>query len=102
MLLHTINSAVDAKLIGQNWRRKLDRSILILNHKGGHVCYHNDFCSSDSHVNFFGLRISCKPILGDVMTSEEEIYGASAHSDCGVVTPLATDGVPGLQSGMTY
>ncbi|GMI76402.1 hypothetical protein HRI_001309500 [Hibiscus trionum] len=30
-------------------------------------------------------------------SSGEEIYGASAHSDYGMITLLATDGVPGLQ-----
>ncbi|OWM88357.1 hypothetical protein CDL15_Pgr003769 [Punica granatum] len=34
---------------------------------------------------------------GDAITSGEEIYGASAHSDYGMITLLATDGVPGLQ-----
>ncbi|XVF51787.1 hypothetical protein PTKIN_Ptkin04bG0212700 [Pterospermum kingtungense] len=30
-------------------------------------------------------------------SSSEEIYGASAHSDYGMITLLVTDGVPGLQ-----
>ncbi|XVF52575.1 hypothetical protein PTKIN_Ptkin05aG0029300 [Pterospermum kingtungense] len=34
---------------------------------------------------------------GNVGSSREEIYGASAHSDYGMVTLLLTDGVPGLQ-----
>lgn len=34
---------------------------------------------------------------GDLGSSGEEIYGASAHSDYGMITLLATDGVPGLQ-----
>ncbi|MBA0611431.1 hypothetical protein Godav_012119 [Gossypium davidsonii] len=34
---------------------------------------------------------------GDLDSSNEEIYGASAHSDFGMLTLLATDGVPGLQ-----
>ncbi|XVE57611.1 hypothetical protein DITRI_Ditri04bG0104200 [Diplodiscus trichospermus] len=34
---------------------------------------------------------------GYIESSSEEIYGASAHSDYGMVTLLATDGVPGLQ-----
>lgn len=34
---------------------------------------------------------------GDVGFSDEEIYGASAHSDYGMITLLMTDGVDGLQ-----
>ncbi|XP_039028721.1 2-oxoglutarate-Fe(II) type oxidoreductase hxnY-like [Hibiscus syriacus] len=34
---------------------------------------------------------------GDLDSSSEEIYGASAHSDYGMITLLMTDGVPGLQ-----
>ncbi|KAF5729826.1 1-aminocyclopropane-1-carboxylate oxidase-like isoform X1 [Tripterygium wilfordii] len=34
---------------------------------------------------------------GNVASSDEETYGASAHSDYGMITLLATDGVPGLQ-----
>ncbi|XP_035830187.1 2-oxoglutarate-Fe(II) type oxidoreductase hxnY isoform X2 [Helianthus annuus] len=34
---------------------------------------------------------------GEVGDSDEVIYGASAHSDYGMVTLLATDAVPGLQ-----
>ncbi|XAR70487.1 Aminocyclopropanecarboxylate oxidase [Bertholletia excelsa] len=34
---------------------------------------------------------------GELECSEKEIYGASAHSDYGVMTLLATDGVGGLQ-----
>ncbi|KAK8510858.1 hypothetical protein V6N13_097576 [Hibiscus sabdariffa] len=34
---------------------------------------------------------------GGLDCSDEEIYGASAHSDFGMITLLATDGVPGLQ-----
>ncbi|XVF13428.1 hypothetical protein REPUB_Repub08aG0206800 [Reevesia pubescens] len=37
-------------------------------------------------------------MLGVVDSSSEEIYGASAHSDYGMVTLLLTDGVPGLQA----
>lgn len=34
---------------------------------------------------------------GELDESNEEIYGASAHSDYGMITLLATDGVAGLQ-----
>ncbi|XWS49132.1 hypothetical protein CRYUN_Cryun13aG0137400 [Craigia yunnanensis] len=34
---------------------------------------------------------------GDLESSSEEKYGASAHSDYGMITLLVTDGVPGLQ-----
>ncbi|GMY29973.1 2-oxoglutarate-Fe(II) type oxidoreductase hxnY isoform X1 [Fagus crenata] len=34
---------------------------------------------------------------GELESSDEEIYGASAHSDYGMVTLLATNGVQGLQ-----
>uniref|UniRef100_A0A2N9F0G1 Non-haem dioxygenase N-terminal domain-containing protein n=1 Tax=Fagus sylvatica TaxID=28930 RepID=A0A2N9F0G1_FAGSY len=35
---------------------------------------------------------------GELESSDEEIYGASAHSDYGMVTLLATNGVQGLQA----
>ena len=35
--------------------------------------------------------------IGEVISSDLETYGASAHSDYGMVTLLLTDGVPGLQ-----
>ncbi|KAM7273304.1 hypothetical protein ACFE04_027968 [Oxalis oulophora] len=34
---------------------------------------------------------------GELESSNEEIFGASAHSDYGAITLLSTDGVPGLQ-----
>ncbi|KAB2605402.1 hypothetical protein D8674_005119 [Pyrus ussuriensis x Pyrus communis] len=34
---------------------------------------------------------------GELGSNDEEIYGASAHSDYGMVTLLASNGVPGLQ-----
>ncbi|KAK1565643.1 hypothetical protein Q3G72_031594 [Acer saccharum] len=34
---------------------------------------------------------------GKLESSDEETYGASAHSDYGMITLLASDGVPGLQ-----
>lgn len=36
-------------------------------------------------------------VIGEVISSDVETYGASAHSDYGMVTLLLTDGVPGLQ-----
>ncbi|XP_050227008.1 2-oxoglutarate-Fe(II) type oxidoreductase hxnY-like [Mercurialis annua] len=41
------------------------------------------------------LRLLYYP--GELVHSEEEIFGASAHSDFGMITLLVTDGVPGLQ-----
>ncbi|GAV77999.1 2OG-FeII_Oxy domain-containing protein/DIOX_N domain-containing protein [Cephalotus follicularis] len=35
---------------------------------------------------------------GELESSNEDIYGASAHSDYGMITLLATDGVRGLQA----
>ena len=35
--------------------------------------------------------------VGEVSNPDEGIYGAGAHSDYGMITLLATDGVPGLQ-----
>ncbi|XP_043718479.1 probable iron/ascorbate oxidoreductase DDB_G0283291 isoform X5 [Telopea speciosissima] len=37
------------------------------------------------------------PSEGELAVSNEETYGASAHSDYGMITLLATDGVRGLQ-----
>ncbi|XP_057978375.1 2-oxoglutarate-Fe(II) type oxidoreductase hxnY isoform X2 [Malania oleifera] len=47
----------------------------------------------DSPMSF--LRLLHYP--GELEFSDEEIYGASAHSDYGMITLLATNGVPGLQ-----
>ena len=38
---------------------------------------------------------------GDITRYNEEILGASAHSDYGMITLLSTDGVPGLQAWPT-
>ncbi|GAY43585.1 hypothetical protein CUMW_075620 [Citrus unshiu] len=35
---------------------------------------------------------------GELVSSNQEVCGASAHSDYGMITLLATDGVPGLQA----
>ena len=40
-------------------------------------------------------------IIGEVISSDVETYGASAHSDYGTVTLLLTDEVPGLQVMMS-
>jgi len=39
---------------------------------------------------------------GDFGDCDEEILGASAHSDYGIITLLATDGVPGLQACLQF
>ncbi|KAK8614069.1 hypothetical protein V6N13_122444 [Hibiscus sabdariffa] len=44
---------------------------------------------------FASLRLLHYP--GDLDSYSEGIYGASAHSDYGLITLLVTDGVPGLQ-----
>ncbi|XP_039030042.1 2-oxoglutarate-Fe(II) type oxidoreductase hxnY-like isoform X3 [Hibiscus syriacus] len=44
---------------------------------------------------FASLRLLHYP--GDLESSSEGIYGASAHSDYGMITLLVTDSVPGLQ-----
>lgn len=46
------------------------------------------------------LRLLHYPGLNEAtgeIEEEEVVYGASAHSDYGMITLLATDGVPGLQ-----
>ncbi|XP_012475872.1 2-oxoglutarate-Fe(II) type oxidoreductase hxnY isoform X1 [Gossypium raimondii] len=43
------------------------------------------------------IRLLHYPGSGDLDSSSEEVYGASAHSDYGMITLLMTDGVPGLQ-----
>lgn len=40
-------------------------------------------------------------ILGELVSSNQEVCGASAHSDYGMITLLATDGVPGLQARLS-
>jgi hypothetical protein len=48
---------------------------------------------------YFSLTICSLTLFsGELGSSDEEIYGASAHSDYGMVTLLATDGVQGLQA----
>ncbi|KAH7835045.1 hypothetical protein Vadar_022323 [Vaccinium darrowii] len=46
---------------------------------------------------FLRLRLRLLHYPGELGLSDEEIYGASAHSDYGMVTLLASDGVGGLQ-----
>lgn len=43
------------------------------------------------------LKLVQNTCAGELNSSDEEIYGASAHSDYGMITLLASDGVPGLQ-----
>lgn len=43
------------------------------------------------------LRLLHYPDAGEMDDEEQVVYGASAHSDYGMITLLATDGVPGLQ-----
>ncbi|KAH7549645.1 hypothetical protein JRO89_XS13G0060600 [Xanthoceras sorbifolium] len=47
--------------------------------------------------NSNSLQIKNPFLLGKLESSGEEIFWASAHSDYGMITLLATDGVPGLQ-----
>ncbi|KAF6146149.1 hypothetical protein GIB67_015587 [Kingdonia uniflora] len=48
------------------------------------------------HAPMAFLRLLHYP--GELSALEEEVYGASAHSDYGMITLLATDGVRGLQA----
>ncbi|KAI6707376.1 hypothetical protein NL676_010338 [Syzygium grande] len=57
----------------------------------------NDFFEKIGALNKPSAFLRLLHYPGEVMISKEEIYGASAHSDYGMVTLLATDGVPGLQ-----
>ena len=45
----------------------------------------------------FSMLVKIILISGEIGSSNEEICGASAHSDYGMITLLATDGVRGLQ-----
>ncbi|KAI4369999.1 hypothetical protein MLD38_018387 [Melastoma candidum] len=59
--------------------------------------------SLDLDEHFFEKSGGPNPFLrllhypGDIISSDKEIYGASAHSDYGMITLLATNAVPGLQ-----
>lgn len=44
------------------------------------------------------VKRSLTLISGELGSPDEEMCGASAHSDYGMITLLATDGVPGLQA----
>ncbi|XP_030467740.2 2-oxoglutarate-Fe(II) type oxidoreductase hxnY-like isoform X1 [Syzygium oleosum] len=57
----------------------------------------NDFFEKIGALNKPSAFLRLLHYPDEVMISKEEIYGASAHSDYGMVTLLATDGVPGLQ-----
>jgi isopenicillin N synthase-like dioxygenase len=43
------------------------------------------------------VKNDIKFTVGEVNESDNGNYGASAHSDYGMITLLATDGTPGLQ-----
>ncbi|KAG7542578.1 Oxoglutarate/iron-dependent dioxygenase [Arabidopsis thaliana x Arabidopsis arenosa] len=54
----------------------------------------------ESTASFFTFTLRfpiCHIIIGELNSSGEETCGASAHSDFGMITLLATDGVAGLQ-----
>ena len=44
------------------------------------------------------MENNIKSTVGKVNESDNGNYGASAHSDYGMITLLATDGTPGLQA----
>lgn len=48
-------------------------------------------------MQFLPPKLICRNLLGEVSESDKGNYGASAHSDYGMITLLVTDGVPGLQ-----
>ncbi|XP_070038819.1 2-oxoglutarate-Fe(II) type oxidoreductase hxnY-like isoform X4 [Nicotiana tomentosiformis] len=43
------------------------------------------------------LRPLHYPVAGEIDSSDKHMHGAGAHTDCGMITILVTDGVPGLQ-----
>lgn len=69
-----------------------------------HTTIHHDRKIDTSFITYIILQserkwlLSCFFISGDLEFCGEETYGASAHSDYGMVTLLATNGVPGLQA----
>ncbi|KAL4566257.1 hypothetical protein LXL04_030370 [Taraxacum kok-saghyz] len=59
--------------------------------------YFEKIGASDNPFGF--LRLLHYPGEGEIAVSDSEVvYGASAHSDYGMITLLATDGVRGLQA----
>ncbi|XP_022718849.1 probable iron/ascorbate oxidoreductase DDB_G0283291 isoform X3 [Durio zibethinus] len=76
------------------------------NHRGYTALYAEKLDTSssakgDSKESFYigplADHLNQWPLEGDLESSGEDIYGASAHSDYGMITLLVTDGVPGLQ-----
>ncbi|OIT27010.1 protein downy mildew resistance 6 [Nicotiana attenuata] len=43
------------------------------------------------------LRPLRYPVAGEIDSSDKYMHGAGAHTDCGMITILVTDGVPGFQ-----
>ncbi|KAJ3689897.1 hypothetical protein LUZ61_019061 [Rhynchospora tenuis] len=69
----------------------------LLHYPGNPLNYYH--VKSDSVILFFFLwpLIEVDLSIGEIHESDKGKYGASAHSDYGMITLLVTDGVPGLQ-----